>query len=61
MDDFLEFLAVSCEEYGTGSWTIANAYYVTLNNLRAIWSSAEWLIVMSRSVGVVRDRVFVIA
>lgn len=61
MNHLLELLAVSCKENDACSWSVSNANNIASDNLGTIWSSAEWLVIVTRAVGMISDGILVVA
>jgi hypothetical protein len=59
VNHLLKLLAVSCEENDAGSGSVSNADNIARDNLRTIWGSAEWLVVVTRAIGMIGDGVLV--
>lgn len=61
MNHLFELLAVSCKEDDTSPWSVSNANNIASDNLRTIWGSAEWLVIVSRAVRMISDGILVVA
>jgi hypothetical protein len=59
--DFLELLAVASKEDGTGSGSVSHAYDIALDEAGTVGDLAKGLVVVAGAVGVVGNRIFMIA
>lgn len=61
MNNLFELLAVACEEDDACPWSVSDTNNIAGDNLGTIWSSAEWLVIVTRAVGMISDGILVVA
>lgn len=50
MNNLFELLPVACEEDDACPWSVSDTNNIAGDNVGTIWSSAEWLVVVTRAV-----------